>query len=78
MTKSQYDWNIFKKTLQWKFNIKVRWSTNHLIQFSSPHGIVTMVKEDNLDVESVEANLSKLGLTLTEFDKGYDSVIQGR
>ena len=45
------------------------------MQFSGPNGLVTAVKENNPSTEFVVAVLDKLGLSLSEFDAGYDAVV---
>ena len=77
MAKRRYSWYMLMKVLTEHFNIQVRWTAACSLQFSGPQGPVTVVKENNPNIEFVVAILSKLGLTLSAFDEGYDSVVRG-
>lgn len=68
---------MVKKVLVERFDITVRWTATCSLPFTGPQGPITVVKENNPSLEFVMAILAELGITLSDFDEGYDAVVMG-
>lgn len=70
-----YNWHAIKETLK-EFQVKTTWlSSSEWMAFGGPHGTAAMRKANNIQPETLQLLLDKLGVDVDAFKETYSAYL---